>query len=264
MKSMKPYLLVALAVFLVVAGVLWAANYPPILSGTSSAGNFGSVQFPQGGVSPRAYIYSDGSGGLHVVAGGSNQNVTLTPTGTGWAQTPGAFVSTGSGGIIPSTSFTWLALNGGAGDLLAYQGGVGFLPMGIRGSRVTITAGNLGPGNNTSPNYALDTTGDTNTSGVFRQGGTAGVGGSITINTTSASGVSSITPTTGTAIVSVGCATAIIQYKDWSGTNQAASVCIGTTFSTGSFVVSISNGTTNFLTGASATSNTFSGGIRIN
>jgi hypothetical protein len=133
--------------------------------------------------------------------------------------------SRGLDGTFPPVKFARMSLAAGAvaggyyADFLGYDGGAAALiPTAIRGS-VVIVAGNLGPGGNTGPAWPVDSIGDINTSGAFRASGTAGVGGALVLNLTSTT----------------------IQYKDWSGTNQSATV----------------------LTNVTLTANLFSGGIRI-
>lgn len=109
---MKPYLLAAGIIGIFSAGFLAGANKTPLLTGS------GYIRFPES--STPASLHAS-SGTLALAAGGSNQNITLTPTG--------------SGGV------------------------------GIGGT----------------PAYLLDVSGDINTSGVFRKGGTAGVSASVAI-----------------------------------------------------------------------------------
>jgi hypothetical protein len=159
-----------------------------------------------------AITLCDSSGQITLSAGGANQNITLTPSGTGSTLLNGKvgastaspqvpFEVTGAA-ATPSLS-SWndtLALataagaNGqvmGMGSLnagpwgmwiqVSNKGGASF-PLGLNPA-----GGNVGV-NTISPSYSLDVSGDVNTSGVYRKGGTAGVGtgSSITVCTSGA------------------------------------------------------------------------------
>ena len=132
------------------------------------------------------------------------------------------------------------------GGMMRFDGraGAGLFTLFVRaaggtavGPAITVlSSGNAGFGT-TGPNYRIDAAGDINATGVYRQNGTAGVGGAITA-------------ATGTAVASVGCTTSTIQYLDWTSAHQTITVCTGLTVSNGTFVTSIPV-------------NNFAGGIRI-
>ncbi len=239
---MKQWLIVFAA--LIAVTVLWAANNQPILIG----GTAGKISFPGSGSPP---FLNGSSGHLSVNS--------ITPwTGSAF------WIHAGTDANLAVSDGTFVGGLGSGVALHALDDAAAVnMPLDLRGSYTIIRLGNVGIGG-TNHAYPLDVTGDVNSSTLYRVGGVAGVGGSISVNTTSASGISSVTPSTDTAVVSVGYSTSTIQYKDWGGANQSATFVTGVSFSTGSFVVSISTGTTSFLTGASASANTFSGGIRTN
>jgi hypothetical protein len=156
------------------AGALAGSNFTPLLSGT------GKLIFPE--TSPSATL-SASSGALTVAAGGVNQPLNLNPSGTGNVainsngSTANAAISFAQ---VSTGSQNWLledtaSGNGfGVGKLLAYNLTGGALAWGCD------STGKCGFGT-ASPGYQVDSTGDINASGVFRKGGTAGVGTGSTI-----------------------------------------------------------------------------------
>jgi hypothetical protein len=133
-----------------------------------------------------AITLCDSSGQITVASGGTNQNINLTPSGTGAVHLVG-------------TNFPELLLDNGAGigqkniagtsrNLLSHysddnvyldnaDGPIHLRPNG--GSYTFNTSSFTNTGGTGS--YAVDITGDINASGVFRKGGTAGVGIGSTI-----------------------------------------------------------------------------------
>ena len=232
-------------------GGLLGSNFQPILTGS------GKLQFPENATPA---TISASSGAVNIAAGGSNQNVTLTPSGTGLTSLLGnVIIGAGSGTSALEIYRTASLANAGITLTQAGTGGhsyyiestapangfgVGRLVIyDLTASAIIIctdTAGKVGIAG--CPSYPLDATGDINSSTKYRVAGTAGVGGSISVTTGS-----------GTALTSASCATTTIQYKDWTSTNQTATLC-----------VSLNTGTGSFLTSASASANTFTGGIRTN
>ncbi len=163
-----------------VAGMA-GANVQPLLTGA------GKILFPE---SATPATISASSGALTLAAGGSNQNVNLTPTGTGVTSATGNVAASGT---LRTTGFVLPA--SGSGLELFYNAaipaanvtaidrtGVAYLPLRLNGLTTTVNAqsggcfGVLG-----ACTYDLDTTGDTNTSGVFRKAGTAGISATLTI-----------------------------------------------------------------------------------
>lgn len=271
-----------------------AADHGPVLTGGSAAIPNALVFMEN--ANP-AYC-SASSGQLACHSGGTNQNLILAPSGTGVvlqslaANQSVVYQAKNTDAADPNALAQFLATaNWGDFFLNAYGAGRATTKYGVTlggwaelgtdagnglivGTRTAtplilgtnalnqleiFSSGGASLGSNSDPGA-----GRFNAATGFSQGGTAGVAGSITVNTTTGTAVISVTPSTNTAVASVTCNLSSIQYKDWSGTNQTAAFCASLTVSTGSYVVSVSTGTGSFLTAASASSNTFSGGIRTN
>lgn len=163
------------------------ANVQPILTGA------GKLVFPE--TSPSANL-SASAGALTVASGGTNKNITLTPSGSGFTQTPTLVIGDnigaagGSASTIGSTSavsifsigqsaaararlkWNYNVVPGSATFAIGTQAAVPMLLQDLGGN--TGFAGAAGA-------YAVDVTGDINASGVFRKAGTAGVGTGLTV-----------------------------------------------------------------------------------
>jgi hypothetical protein len=211
------------------AAGLAGANVQPILTGA------GKLIFPE--ATPAATL-SASSGALTVAAGGSNKNITLTPSGTGGVTVPGSSAAqSNAGGLFSLTTpasthglrmgvydsnYSWLqsydslhleinpagnwmnvggavrttggfpvAPASGVGVEMEYTAGAGYvwsydragsamMPLNMGGNPLILNGGSVCV-NQSACTYALDTLGDTNTSGVYRKGGAAGVGTGSTI-----------------------------------------------------------------------------------
>jgi hypothetical protein len=151
-------------------------NNPPLLVG----GSAGKLEFPEN-ATPANITAS--SGALTISAGGTNQNVTLTPSGTGKVSA-GAFTDVAgriraAGNTGPSTGAGMeMFYTGTAGGIVSFdRGSSAFKQFTLDGDPIVINAtsgGNVGIGGGAS--FKLDVSGDVNTSGVFRVGGTQVVG----------------------------------------------------------------------------------------
>ncbi len=162
------------------------ANVQPILTGA------GKLLFPE--ASPGAYLQAS-SGSLTVAAGGTNQNVIVTPSGTGYTRLDG---NVGMGAAPDSTAGKNLHLTGAAAAarvIVESSGGSGrkyALIANTSGKlllydwtaateRITIDSAGLVGVNQTTPGYQLDVGGQINASTGFRSGGTAGLGVTKTV-----------------------------------------------------------------------------------
>jgi hypothetical protein len=90
-------------------------------------------------------------------------------------------------GFYVSTSLTSGTNNYGFRCQLAASGTARYCNY-SDGTALNLFAGNTRIGGTTSPSYALDVTGDTNTSGVFRSGGTAGLTATKTVRDSAGTG----------------------------------------------------------------------------
>lgn len=108
---MKPYLIVVGASALFAAGLIIGANNQPILVGGGGT-PANSIQFPENAT--RANIYAS-SGALNVNAGGTNQNINLTPSGSG------AVVASNSSSSVSVPSLTMLT--SGTQNVLGFKSG---------------------------------------------------------------------------------------------------------------------------------------------
>lgn len=179
----KEYLLLAAVIF--TAGVIGGANITPRLTGS------GYIRFIENST-PATINASNGQ--LNLNAGGSNQNVNLVPSGTGYVV--GGNAAMGNWPVSPTLTFfqnsalspsvaanyALLQTNAGTTIIGAPTGqNIQFrINNGASPDIAMMNATGLGVLNN-SPSYALDTVGDTNTSGIYRKSGTAGVGTGSTI-----------------------------------------------------------------------------------
>lgn len=157
------------------------ANVQPLLTGA------GKLLFPENAV-PASISAS--SGQINVASGGSNQNVVLTPSGTGygaigplffgaWPTLPADFFIQNSA-LSASTAGNYALAQLPAGDtVLNAPAGHSVFINNNNTQKYVFSASGLAV-QQTSASFALDTLGDTNTSGVFRQGGTAGISGTAT------------------------------------------------------------------------------------
>jgi hypothetical protein len=174
-----PHLFVAFVIIVFVAGLLAGANVTPLLSGS------GKIIFPENATSA---TLSASSGALGVNAGGTNQGITLTPTGTGTTYAVGNHGSTSAkaslevSGMFRATDFNVPTSGAGieafynsGGFINAYdRGASSYKTLTLNGSSLVLNNSTVGTTcvNQASCTYALDTLGDTNTSGVYRVGGT--------------------------------------------------------------------------------------------
>ena len=166
------------------AGGLAGANVQPVLTGA------GKLLFPENATPA---TISASSGALTVKAGGSNQNINLTPSGTGWTDNASTFRATGvhapGSGVGVEVAYDSGVPTGAVNSF--DRGGSVFKPMRVNGNTLTLNAQSAAcVGVKGACTFDLDTTGDTNTSGVFRKGGTAGVGtgSTVTVCSTVAAG----------------------------------------------------------------------------
>lgn len=177
----------AFVVFLCFVAGMAGSNVQPVLTGA------GKILFPENATPA---TISASSGALTLAAGGTNQNVSITPSGTGIGQVTRPLL-VGSAGPGSSAQFT---VHPGTNENLAVTGAVD-MPNGVvvqsyndavnadedlelSAAAFRFTQGNVGIGAN--PGFALDNqAGDTNTVGVYRKSGVAGVGtgSSITVCT---------------------------------------------------------------------------------
>lgn len=216
---MKPYLLIIGAMALFGAGLLIGANNQPILVGGSSP----YIGLPP--ASPLPKILANSSGAISINAGGSNQNVSVTPGTTGALDvlnTNGTATAILSGSRIGSNdlavleSFNFGQLSGVPTAQIAFRNttanaGDGTIELrpgtaGVPAMKVTLLPnGNMGFGANASPGYPVDATGDINASGVFRQAGTAGITMSLGVRNSANTGTCTITIAGGIITGTSGC-----------------------------------------------------------
>jgi hypothetical protein len=169
------------------AGGLAGANLQPVLTGA------GKILFP--GTTPVASI-SALSGALTIASGGTNQDLTLSPSGTAHVLVPNTVPYGSADSSSTPQSLLWL--DGSNPDILHLQnnqraagGSVEVDTQAGGGQSLLITAaGQVRIGGGT-PSYPLDVGGDVNSGGVFRKGGAAGagVGAALTVCSAVAGGV---------------------------------------------------------------------------
>lgn len=257
---MRPYIIVAA---LCCAAILFAANLPPYFTGGGGT-PANCVVFP--GTSPAAYLCApSGAAGLN--SGGANQDLNLTPSGTGNIRTS-ANLGIGSSPISTIAGRSYVTIKGstlaGVLELATAQADansnlvgmwqstdannldadrrIGLIQMLLDGTTANHRGGLIrfatkadsggisvwaaltrqgfwGFGGNLSPAYSIDATGDTNTSGVYRVGGTAGSSASCTFCSITSTG---------------GIITSISSGTDYPGvsaqTDQTASRAIGNVY----------------------------------
>ncbi len=155
-----------------VAGMA-GANVQPLLTGA------GSILFPE--TSPHAQIRAAG-GALTLGAGGANQDVDLAPSGTGFSLLRGSAAVPVSGAIrlvdgTTADNGQWALIGGNT--YFDFAGGLNVRTAPSYATVATFTSTGLGIG--VANAYPLDTLGDTNTSGVFRKAGTAGISATLTL-----------------------------------------------------------------------------------
>lgn len=180
---MRPYLVALSALACLTLAGLFAANNQPLLTG------LGYLKFPEN--STPAYLYATG-GGLTVASGGSNQNLVLAPSGTGYvaagstcfgswpALTSNLFVqncalaaSTPGNYALSQNNAGQTYLNAASGQTIHFH-----LANVIQGIWSTIGLSIL---TGVNANYPLDVAGDVNTSTGYRVSGTAGQSATVTI-----------------------------------------------------------------------------------
>lgn len=196
------------------AGALAGANVQPVLTGA------GKILFPEN-AAPASLSAS--SGALTAAAGGSNQNVTLTPSGTGNVILAGGgsgLVGVGTtsplamldvAGLLRSTSNSPTPPSGkglemsfststSSANLQAYDRGTSsYIQMSLNGNPLTLNSASLADVgvDNPSPSYPLDVTGDVNTSTAYRVGGAAGLSVTKTVRNSVGTGTCTFTFTGG-------------------------------------------------------------------
>lgn len=165
---------IMLLVFCLAAAValVAAANYPPVLVGGGGTPP-NSVQFPEN--STRAYIQAVG-GALNVASGGTNQNITLTPSGTGAINTPASIFVSGQVNPSPNIAAMRMSYTSVGGDIASFDWTTSTWKVtAIRGNPVV-----LNNNSSTGPvcvwqascTYSLDSASDINTATNYRVGGT--------------------------------------------------------------------------------------------
>lgn len=89
-----------------------------------------------------AYLELNSAGSLAMVAGGTNQNITLTPSGTGTTAHMGGGYFTGSG-VMPNGSAGGVEItcDNTSGNVFAFRRGVGALPLILQGAGSNVLIG---------------------------------------------------------------------------------------------------------------------------
>ena len=86
-----------------------------------------------------------GAGGVNITAAGTNQNITLTPSGVGHVASTSSIRSTGAGAGAMTGSGIEMQFSAGIGSILAYnRTGGAYLPLYADGLRLHLNAGSGG------------------------------------------------------------------------------------------------------------------------
>jgi hypothetical protein len=192
----RPHLFVVLLLSCLFIGMLLGANQTPILTGA------GYIKFPENAIP--AYIYASG-GALTAYSGGSNQNISLVPSGIGIVNINQAANNTNGllNITLPTGTNHFLWMYSGAVRTHAFYSASDSGNMAIynsssnaqivfRSAGISYVLGNFSVGQSANT-YPLDVAGDINTSGVVRVNGTGGLTGTYTVRNSAGSGTCTLT-----------------------------------------------------------------------